>query len=193
MFDWLRSLLEKGAKPIMKAGAPSDPLLKAEHWYEIKSKLRVGDVLITRTNSSAANGIIPGFYSHSAVYVGNFQGIFRAVDSSVPAVDDIDVLDLLMHIDHIAVMRAEGVSPSDRMKVANEARKLVGKSYDYSFRFDNDDFYCSEVVFKAFMEVDEAYRSLFDLVSDPLGYPLITPQSIRDGDQWECIFESPLK
>ena len=87
-----------------------------------------------------------------------------------------------------------------------EARKFLGRPYDFQFRFDDEKIYCSELIFKAFLNVTgemsgrvrkvrelkwEHYRAYIEKLEGgpvPLDRELITPRDLSEAWQLHLVF-----
>lgn len=52
----------------------------------------------------------------------------------------------------LTIMRFAGITPAQAAAVVAAARKLLGRPYDFFFRLDPSQIYCSELVYDAFLD-----------------------------------------
>lgn len=102
--------------------------------------MRPGDIILSRAQGSATNVLIPGYFKHAALYLGNSQ-IIEAID---PCVRSISLWYFVADKSEIAVVRPKG--DLDYRGALQEALKLEGVPYDYEFiiKHDNKMMYCGE-------------------------------------------------
>ena len=136
------------------------------------SKLVPGDIIVTRKRGEPTNVFIPGFYTHSMMYVGDAN----VVEATSLGVHETDVLDALMSKDHFAILRPKFCSQVEMKLIANKAKELKSKNikYDYSFELDNEAFYCSELIYFCYKSVLQN-KFPFDM-RETLGVKTVTPQ-----------------
>jgi hypothetical protein len=123
--------------------------LKGPEQREILNELEPGDILLRRYDNYLGSVVIPGYWSHVALYVGENLVIHMLGKGIVQE----DILTFL-RCDNLAVMRCE-----DENRIYNaieEAKIQLLKGVDYDFDFNTkceEKFYCTELVeyvFKGF-------------------------------------------
>ncbi len=160
-------------------------LISAEQVTTLRSKLRPGDIVIERRNWYLSNAFLPGYWPHSALYVGTAEDLralglesdprvakhltaFAQKDTSghapalIEAVSEGVVFTTLEHsvgeADAVAVLRPR-LTPEQVRETIARAFSHTGKPYDFDFDFFSaDKLVCTEVV----------YRSLGSFVDFPL-------------------------
>lgn len=109
--------------------------------------LRPGDVFVTRHDDAMSNLFLPGFWPHSALWLG---------------VEDADILEAkkdgvllrnieeTLHVDAFTIIRPK--LTEDQIQTAlRRARSHVGKLYDFVFDFRTSDrLVCTEVIYRAY-------------------------------------------
>jgi hypothetical protein len=73
-----------------------EPLIRKEQIREMRGKLRPGDILLERRNWFLSNAFLPGFWPHSAIYVGTVEelekiGLVRKDEKGQWTSDEPDV------------------------------------------------------------------------------------------------------
>lgn len=114
---------------------------------QLKEILRPGDVFVTRHDDAMSNVFLPGFWPHSALWLG---------------AEDADILEakkdgvLLRHIedtlqvDAFVVIRPK-LGTADMDTALKRARSHVGKLYDFIFDFRTTDrLVCTEVIYRTY-------------------------------------------
>jgi hypothetical protein len=153
------------------------PLISIEQIEkEIGPKLRPGDIFLERRNWFMSNAFLPGFWPHSALYVGTIEDLRRLGIADHPevrkrhaeylrkapdgrshtvleAVSEGVVFNSItesMHADFVAVLRP-------RLTEAQAAQAIVkafshhGKPYDFEFDFfTSDKLVCTELLYRSY-------------------------------------------
>lgn len=183
-------------KLFLKISEPVCKLLAKIHWpfmfrkiefgqvLNIEHNIEVGDVLLSRVNGEFSNILIPGKYKHAAIYVGDGWIIEAVLDgvrlSYLP--------DFMMTKDKIGLFKPQFANPEQRQWAADWAIGQVGKAYDYTFRSDNDRFYCFELTFAAYREALKG-DSPWEL-REHYGVPTVVADDfIYAIEKWKCELE----
>ena len=119
----------------------------------IEELIKPGDVLLRHYDHFLDSWLIPGYYSHSAIYIGEGK-IIHAIAEGVREIDLID----FCQCDGICILRPE----SGQEKAIKLAKCFLGCCYD--FRFNSDDsseFYCHELTAVCYqdLEIQKFYPS----------------------------------
>jgi 1-acyl-sn-glycerol-3-phosphate acyltransferase len=152
-------------------------LITAELLQGLRPRLRPGDIVIERRNWYLSNAFLPGYWPHSALYVGTVSDLrtlglgddprvakhletFGRLDAAghasalIEAVSEGVVFTTAEHsigeADSVAVLRPR-LTPEQTKEVIARAFSHVGKPYDFDFDFfSGDKLVCTEVVYRAF-------------------------------------------
>ncbi len=152
-------------------------LIAPEQVEALRAKLRPGDIVIERRNWYLSNAFLPGFWPHSALYVGTAEELralgllddprvakhleaFARADASghvprfIEAISEGVVFTSIEHsigeADAVAVLRPR-LTPEQLKEVIARAFSHAGKPYDFDFDFFSaDKLVCTEVVYRAF-------------------------------------------
>lgn len=163
--------------------------LDGEDYYEALKHIKEGMVLLTRSNGYLSNQIIPGFWSHAAIYVNPKSGRPSVIESTESGVTKTDLITFLMSKDVAMIVEPRFADTSVRAKAAFTASMLVGSPYDYSFQEKNDAFYCSELVWHSYDRA-MAGKSPFQL-RERYGYMTIAPDDFAEAkDKWSIVWQS---
>lgn len=149
------------------------PFISLEQIEHISEKIKPGDIILERRNWYLSNPWLPGFWPHSALYVGRMQNLRdlgitdhpavtkhlkaytkRLKDGQeytvIEAVSDGVVLNTLehsAHADYVAVLRPR-VTDKQRAAAITRAFAHLGKPYDFNFDFDDTNkLVCTQVVY----------------------------------------------
>jgi hypothetical protein len=139
---------------------------------EVAGSLRPGDVLLIRTEDSITAALLPGFWTHAAIYAGTLQDFERLgllehpkvsrlrrvfdrqgphalVIEAVPRGCRVHTLEYALRADDLMVLRPnlEDGAIKDALL---EAFSHVGKPYDFEFDFNvSTRIVCSELVYRS--------------------------------------------
>lgn len=153
--------------------------IKGPHQREIMDCVQPGDILLRKYNhyiGSVFISLISGTYwSHAAVYVGDYNGEpGRVIHLVSNGATNEDIL-TFTRCDNIAVLRCDDDEYIKTAIIRAKQHYEQGTEYDYMFRPGNDTFYCSEFVMDCY---DKA--TFYDRVSDKIIYPEDFLKSIFD-------------
>ena len=118
----------------------------------IKAQLQPGDVFVTRHDDAMSNLFLPGFWPHSALWLGEEDAdILEARKDGVLLRQIEDTL----QVDAFLVLRPM-LSPAQIETALTRARSHTGKLYDFVFDFRTSDrLVCTEVVYRAYHGIGE--------------------------------------
>ncbi len=152
------------------------PLIRVEQVKELEKRLNPGDIFLERRNWYLSNAFLPGFWPHSAIYIGRLDDLKRLGIADHPAVrerlqaylrkaPDGEVLTVLesvsegvifnsvtesMHADFVAVLRPR-IPERQIGEAIARAFSHHGKPYDFEFDFfTSDKLVCTELVYRAY-------------------------------------------
>ncbi|HYC71584.1 MAG TPA: 1-acyl-sn-glycerol-3-phosphate acyltransferase [Opitutaceae bacterium] len=151
-------------------------LITADRLAALRPRLRPGDILIERRNWYLSNAFLPGYWPHSALYVGTAEDLralgldqdprvaphlarFAGPDAAghpfacIEAVSEGVIFTTVEHsigeADSVAVLRPK-LPPEQVKEIIARAFSHAGKPYDFDFDFfSSDKLVCTEVVYRA--------------------------------------------
>lgn len=123
-----------------------------KNYYEIENILKVGDVLLTKSDGHFSNLINTGYWKHALVFVGGDKpSIVEAIGEGVVK---RTLIEMLASKDRLVILRPEEKLISTEKQMNDYVAYVlqqIGKKYDTSFdsftASSEDAFYCSELVF----------------------------------------------
>lgn len=143
----------------------------AEH-AQLFASLQVGDVLLTRADDKATATLLPGFWSHAAIYIGSpetlqqsgldqhplvqrFSWLFKRyncplgyVIEAVPRGCRLHSLARCLEADHVLVLRPQ-ITTEQADEAVIEAYHHLGKAYDFEFDFNvSSRVVCTELIYR---------------------------------------------
>ncbi|MHC5019618.1 MAG: 1-acyl-sn-glycerol-3-phosphate acyltransferase [Planctomycetota bacterium] len=152
---------------------PITPVLQTR----LRERLQPGDIVLERRNWFLSNAFLPGFWPHTALYVGTVADLeargltvrpevaaqlerFRAPDAEghthvfIESISEGVVFTSMEHsvgeADAVAVLRPD-VPPEEVNDAIAAAFGLVGRPYDFEFDFaSTDKLVCTELVYRAY-------------------------------------------
>lgn len=152
-------------------------LITPEQVEELRPRLRPGDIILERRNWYLSNAFLPGYWPHSALYVGTSEDLERlglhydprvrphlakltSTDRQgrrpviIESVSEGVIFSSLEHsvgeADSVAVLRP-AISGERIAESIARAFSHVGKPYDFDFDFfSTDKLVCTELVFRAY-------------------------------------------
>lgn len=151
--------------------------IKGHHTREIVEVLKPGDILLRRYDTYLSSVLIPGYWSHVAIYVGDDK-VVHAVGEGVVSEDIL----AFTRCDDIVVLRS-----MDEVLATNaveKAHKELERKAQYDFEFDleeADKFYCSELI-------SFCYDYPECLMSD---YKYLLPDKFLECKQFTIIWKRP--
>ena len=149
------------------------PAITPEIIRDLRQKLHPGDILLVRADEKLTAALLPGFWSHAAIYLGNRQDLAQCGLQNDPlmsrfeeaAADDqergfvieavaprlvVNPLERSLFGDHVLALRPN--VPAEMIGGAlREAFAHLGKPYDFEFNFNvTNRIVCTELVYRAF-------------------------------------------
>lgn len=115
--------------------------LGGKYYYSVQKLIKPGDVFIRRYDGYFSSYVLPGFWTHCGMYIGDDQ-IVHSISEGVVQETLID----FMRTDYLLVLRAD-VKEENVKKAIELAKSIIGKPYDFGFDFkDINRFSCTELV-----------------------------------------------
>lgn len=171
--------------PLWITYKPQQHRVNADQIRTILESLEEGDIFLSKHNGYKSNSLIPGFYNHVGLYVGEN----KIVHSIGEGVVKYDILKFL-RCDSVAQLRYNG---ADGLKehACEKALELykAGTKYDYTFTKGNESFYCSELINKCYKHIfDHLFKHVKSkwiprfIVRKIIKEEIIIPQSLYDNE-----------
>ncbi|ACM18444.1 protein of unknown function, DUF830-containing [Geotalea daltonii FRC-32] len=148
---------------------------KSEMLEEVKATLQAGDILLEKTPFRLTDKLIPGYWGHAAVWVGNETelkelGIWenpvvkryhdqirqgRLVVEALRSGVEMNTLDHFFNIDSFGALRKPELTRESRAKTVIQTLRQVGKPYDFNFDVESKErVYCSKLVYLSYSGVE---------------------------------------
>jgi hypothetical protein len=121
-------------------------------WTGLRNSIRPLDILLTKSRFKLTDRLIPGYFNHAAVVLGDDPGagdrgswtpseharVVEAVRSGVR----VTTLEDCVNADSVAVLRDETLQDSSRCRIVQRAIQELGKAYDSGFDFASGERQC---------------------------------------------------
>lgn len=128
----------------------------ADTLQNLRTILRPGDVFVTRHDDAMSNVFLPGFWPHSALYLGGDHDVLEAKKDGVLFRDLAETL----QVDAFVVLRPR-LPPAQIDAALARAREHAGKLYDFIFDFRTTDrLVCTEVIYRTYHGIADIEFSL---------------------------------
>jgi hypothetical protein len=164
---WFLRLFIPISKLISHLGKP-EPRRTYGDYAAIAEIIRPGDVLLSREDWRLSNLLIPGFWSHAAIYIGD-----NVLEAVPPRVRTQALAEFVISVDSVAVLR-----PTLPIEFGDFSNLYMGADYDWIFS-DDGAWFCSELV--------RDYLSRCGLVMSKLK----TPQDFfNKRDEFKLLYEA---
>jgi len=142
---------------------------------DVTATLKAGDILLEKTPFRLTDKLIPGYWGHAAVWIGNEVklkelGIWnnplvvryhdeirdgRLVVEALRSGVEMNTLQHFLNIDSIGILRKPDQSREARANTVIQALRQVGKPYDFNFDVESKArVYCSKLVYLTYSGVD---------------------------------------
>lgn len=167
--------------PIFLLYKPKLHKLKGYQIRQIINIIEPGDILLRVLGTYINSLFTPGFWSHSALYIGNDE-INHAVGNGVVKEDLLD----FCRCDSICILRVKREYQNRILNALQNSNKmeLANTPYDFDFSNGNGQVYCTEFI-------NDCYDNLFhyDFSDISLDCQILLPDGIYNSDKVEKIIE----
>lgn len=126
--------------------------------------VQAGDVLLRRYDHYLGSHLTPGYFSHAAIYVGDN----RVVHMLGEGICEEDIL-TFCRTDAVAVMRCMTAGMAKAAVIEADYWLAKGVEYDFEFEAEDEEFYCTEFVWKCYGEDERIMYDKYILPDDFLG------------------------
>ena len=169
----LESLLGDRFAQVQVTSQPASAIT-SEILAKLNLPLQPGDVLLTRNDNRLTAALLPGFWTHAALFIGGRadlealglrshphvarhwhqipenSGAFGLVIEALFPCVQLNPLEKCLSVDHLVVLRST-LSSEDIAFAIGEALGHLGKPYDFEFDFNNTSrVVCTELVYRSY-------------------------------------------
>ncbi len=165
--------------------------IKGPHVEQIMDIIQPGDVLLRRYDHYIGGLAIPGFWTHAAQYVGDNR-IIHMIGKGI----NEDNLITFLRCDHVCILRC---NRPDLIPLAiKQTLDFYDDDIEYDYNFDSDDenLYCSEMIYLNFdspTELTYGKYILPDNIHCTIFDPIWINQSAKDELQKRNIITIPIE
>lgn len=164
-------ILEQAGRMIAEIGDHRNKRVTPEIQAKAHAILKPGDVIVTRHDLVASNLFLPGYWPHTALYIGTEQqrgelGIFLDEYIANKWIGEINVLEAkkdgvlfrpiaeTLAVDEFVILRPQ-LSYESLAIALSRVCQHEGKGYNFDFDFfRSDQLVCTEVIYRAFDGLD---------------------------------------
>ncbi|MFC1855258.1 YiiX/YebB-like N1pC/P60 family cysteine hydrolase [Thermodesulfobacteriota bacterium] len=176
------------------------------------SALKTGDVIFQKLPSELSrviSEVTKSELSHCGMIIRTDDKTLKVIEAVGP-VRIIPIDDFINNgIDKkFAVIRLKDVSAIDFDAVVDESKKFLNRPYDFQYRFDDEYIYCSELVYKAYLNAENIkiakvvklkelnYKDNIPFIKSltggdvPLEREMVTPVDLYNSNKFEKLFSN---
>lgn len=162
--------------------------VNGKFFIDMQRLIQPGHVFVTRQEWSATNTMIPGFFTHAAMYVGEEDGIPKVIEATAMGVKKTDLYKFVFSKDYLLILEPYFASADEMKQAVAEASKSAGLPYDWNFMSGNKAFYCSELIWNSYNKV--IHPSPFE-PRQVWGVETISPQDFASAKKkWKTVIDS---
>lgn len=193
-FLWLVTPFQKALQRLGRQEA----LINSDQVELIKSLIQPGDIGLSFEKGRLTSWAVRGFYDH-AVIVTDILTVMEAVGDkfidgkNIGGVREVALDEWLYKKDSVCILRPiyknTFIKTDPNQRAAMSAIKYHGKSYDYQFKKNNENVYCSELVYLCYLEHDPDFMQHIDGEILPIHYYEQCFDSTRDDMFIKMIIE----
>lgn len=172
-------ILESAGRVIAEIGDHENKRATPEIQAQAQAILKPGDVIVTRHDLVASNFFLPGYWPHSALYIGSEQQREEfdiALNETIASKwsGEINVLEAkkdgvlfrplaeTLAVDEFVILRPQLSNESLSIALSRVCRH-EGKGYNFDFDFfRSDQLVCTEVIYRAFDGLDQIAFKLIE-------------------------------
>lgn len=167
-------------------------------YYKVLPLLKPGHIFVTKIRGELTSVIIPGYWSHAAIYtpqvVGNINEFVTEAEG--PGVVRTDLVSFLLTKDAFLVLEAIGIPDYVTELAADLAHRALGDLYDFKLKVEFQDpipkaFYCSGLVWWAYDKACKEFKFPCPFVAKKqLGVFTVSPDDIAKSGNFRVVFDS---
>lgn len=141
-----------------------ETMMANEQVDKIMALVRPGDILLSYEAQRWTSMFIKGFYDH-AVIVSSRRSAVEAVGDkfvngkNIGGVREVPLVEWLYKKDHVALIR---VNHPGFLQAGKNSEGYKGRGYDYTFKRNNENIYCSELPYACWKPVFAEFLAEFE-------------------------------
>jgi len=128
---------------------PRKNLLSRKDLFKARFKLRKGDIVLLGNMRETSSLLIPGVFTHAAIYIGHKRFIHAIADG----VGIASLYHFFTTYDTMAILRIVRHTRHKRRIIRRAikfAKQQIGKPYNFEFTKTKESFFCTELVNSSF-------------------------------------------
>jgi len=146
-------------------------------YKRIKDLIDPGMVVLTHKKHELSNFLIPGYWTHAAIIATDEY----IVEATSKGVQKSNIEEFLTFVDDFVILKPAFCTSQLMIRAGKCAINTVGNPYNFTFNHDNNAYYCSELIYRA-------YACSCRWLNSYLEKGIIIPNSIYESkDLWEVV------
>ena len=157
--------------------------ITSTQYYTWREILTPGCVILSTTYGEFSNLINPSALKHGALYIGGKGERKYVIEALKEGVIKKCLIQHLMTKDEIVILKPKFGEQEDLEKVCRRAERFLDYKYDFIFKFNNQKFYCFELIMRCYKEIfpDRTFKKT-EIVKDK--YIFDYTSFVEDPDSW---------
>jgi hypothetical protein len=185
-FLLITSKIKVFRSPLFIIYDPDDYLISDEDYTNFCKLLKPGDIVLRSFKHYLIGKIIPGFYSHAGIYIGD-NTIIHAIGKT--GITEISTYDFAK-CDALAIIRPKTTAKNIK-KAIKYAKNQLSKSYDFWFDFESEKSYsCTELVYWCYENVIDTKPIVLKKLFGTINHKIIRPDQFLYDKKCTVIWES---
>lgn len=164
------------------------PSFSGRYYKTISELIKPGDIILTVDKRKLTTLLIPGEFSHAALYLGS-KVMFEVAEMTHTDFTKSFLFDVCKQADRVAIMRCLKIFYDSEYTNAMKLKCLTFENakYDSEFSLGVESLYCSELIYQSDFEKRIEY-DLSDLAG--IGQPYISPDGLLLAHNCYCVYDS---
>jgi hypothetical protein len=157
------------------------------HFNQLRDTIKPGMVILSHKKYEFTNLFIRGYWTHAAMVISE-DIVVEAVSKGVIKKC---LKDFISNLDDFRIIMPRHCDQEDMAKASEFVQKVVGYPYNFTFRSREDSYYCSELIYRAYLQDIQAGRAEHHFPSgfrDLNNGSIIIPQNLADYiPEWQVV------
>jgi hypothetical protein len=154
---------------------------------DVKNSIKPGMVILSHKEYEFTNLFIRGYWTHAAMIISEDM----VVEAVSRGVIKKSLREFISHLDDFQVIMPRLCEHEEMAKASEFVQKAVGYPYNFTFRSREDSYYCSELIYRAYLQDIQAGRAEHHFPSgfrDLNNGSIIIPQNLADYiPEWQVV------
>jgi uncharacterized protein YycO len=144
-------------------------------------------VILSHKEYEFTNFFIRGYWTHAAMVISQ-DTVVEAVSKGVIKKS---LKDFISTLDDFCIIMPRHCDSDEMIKASEFVQKVVGYPYNFTFRSREDSYYCSELIYRVYLEALKAGKAENHFPSgfrDLYNGSIIIPQNLADyKPEWKVV------